>query len=223
MYYVTFKVALSVSGLGIIRILILFYACTFWSPADPFTQWEIDFLVPQDPFYRYFRSRGIDLLVPRTALGGTESHVRGTGVVMICRRSPGAPSRQDASKWIHATRLPGPSLLPWRRMLTPNCSTQYDKIVLTHVLRHYLIDKPVPARSFVQGPTILSSLLRTTETLYREYYKRRSPPPTVSAKLIVVLFIFFLISELACWVFLFFNFIVHPSGFRSTLWGTRRV
>jgi len=32
-------------------------------------------LVPPDPFYRYFRSRGIDLLVPRTALGGAESHV----------------------------------------------------------------------------------------------------------------------------------------------------
>ena len=32
-------------------------------------------LVHPDPFSRYFRSGGIDLLVPRTALGGTESHV----------------------------------------------------------------------------------------------------------------------------------------------------
>src|SRR6218665_1601875 len=39
--------------------------------------------------------------------------LRGAGVVVGIRRrggpsSPGAPSRQDASKWIPATRLPGP-------------------------------------------------------------------------------------------------------------------
>ena len=93
MYYITIKIALPVSGLGIIRIfnliciIIVFYACTFWSPGNLFTRLGIDLFSPPNPFYRYFRSRGIDLLVPRTSLGGTESHV------------PPAP-RSHVPRWI---------------------------------------------------------------------------------------------------------------------------
>src|SRR6218665_3912603 len=50
----------------------------------------------------------------------------------------------------------------------------------THVLRHYLIDKPVPVRSLYARPTISFFHLRTTGTLYQEHYMRRSAPPNVS-------------------------------------------
>jgi len=36
---------------------------------------EIDLFIPPDLFYRYFRSGGSIYWSPRTALGGTESHV----------------------------------------------------------------------------------------------------------------------------------------------------
>jgi len=35
----------------------------------------IDLFSPPDPFYRYFRSGGSIYWFPRTALGGTKSHV----------------------------------------------------------------------------------------------------------------------------------------------------
>jgi len=39
-------------------ILILFYACEFWSSGDLFTRWGIDLFSPPDLFYRYIRSGG---------------------------------------------------------------------------------------------------------------------------------------------------------------------
>ena len=55
----------------------------------------------------------------------------------------------------------------------------------THVLRHYLVDKPSPSPfPPCKGPRFRSSTytpIVTTGTMYQEHYMRRSAPPTVSA------------------------------------------
>ena len=52
----------------------------------------------------------------------------------------------------------------------------------THVLRHYLIDKPVPARSLrARAHNFVLPPIRKTGTLYQEHYMRRTAPPAVSA------------------------------------------
>src|SRR6218665_1892890 len=72
--------------------------------------------------------------------------LRCAGVVGIRWRggpsSPGAPSRQDASKWIPATRFPDLATLVEDADTKLFNSIRHNS---THVLRHYLIDKPVPA------------------------------------------------------------------------------
>src|SRR6218665_84049 len=64
MYYITLKVALS--GIGIIRVFNLVYynSILFYPPRICLPDGRSICLVPQDPFSRYFRSGGIDLLVP---------------------------------------------------------------------------------------------------------------------------------------------------------------
>jgi len=78
MYYITIKVGLPVSGLGIIRsfnyiILIVFYACEFWSPGICLHDGGSICLIPRILSTGSF-DPGIDLLVPRIALG-IESNV----------------------------------------------------------------------------------------------------------------------------------------------------
>jgi len=66
MYYITFKVAIPVSGLGIIRIfnliyiIIVFYACRlrFDPPRIYLHDGGTDLFSLPDPFYRYFWSGG---------------------------------------------------------------------------------------------------------------------------------------------------------------------
>jgi len=47
----------------------------FWSRGDLFTRWWIDWFSPPDPFYRYFRSGGIDLLISLDSFREIESNV----------------------------------------------------------------------------------------------------------------------------------------------------
>src|SRR6218665_4048558 len=84
-----------------IYYLIIFISCIFHvlynnqsilclyilSPADLFTRWRIDLFSPPGSVLPVFSVRGIDLLVPRTALGGTESHVTPAALPLpICGR-----------------------------------------------------------------------------------------------------------------------------------------
>jgi len=93
MYYITFKVALS--GIGIIRvfnliyyIIIVFYAWTFWSPADLFTRWGIDLFSPPDPFYRYFRSGDRFISPPDLFRGDGIPRNTGRSEVISARNAP---------------------------------------------------------------------------------------------------------------------------------------